>query len=137
MVLVTLDLRDHNAAVLAQLETTLGTFPAYGYGQVPGTTGTTSGTTPATYLLFAVERVYDVPTLLSGEASEQEFRIITRPVARTLNNMRLVGARVSEALNERLMTVAGRDCFVRFENSSGESFDSPHYESTSLWTYTF
>lgn len=134
MVLVTtapvVDQRPHVDAVKAAIKARFGRWNAFNYGEVPEPL-------PFIFALVSIERRYIPGRRTTGQAGRSSWRVAVRSVGRTADECRWATAKVSEALDEAILTVDGYGSTrLSHESTSDASADDGRFSATSFYTYT-
>ena len=132
----TTDFRPHAAAIKAAIKAELpASTNVYDYSTVPGANGN-AGTLPTSYVVVALERRYNPLLRTTAQAGSTGWRVSARCVSTTVTNAGLLLAAVSDALNERVLTVEAKPTTpIQFESDQTPEYDSGRYSAVSLWTY--
>lgn len=130
------DSRPLTEAVRAAVETALGAWQVYDYGQVPGADNN-AGPMPAIYGLLSVERTPGSERRMSGQHNVSGWRIVVRVVGTTVNETRWALNKVAVALNETTLNVGTRSTTpIQFERDQAPELDEGRFSALSSWTTT-
>lgn len=136
------DERGHAAAVAALIQaafTALNpawTETVFDFGGVPGQ-NQNSGTVPDLFVALQVERRFVPNVRMVALASRSSWRIAARYVGRSVNNARLAGLVVTNALDGQRLTITGATSTpVLLESATSIQPDDGMFSGTSSWTYT-
>lgn len=131
-----LDERLHATAVKTALDAALAPdVTCYEYGQVPGADGN-AGTVPDIYVLLTVERRHAEATHLPARITRTGWRVTTRPVGTTANEVRLATLRITQALDGVRLSIDSLESTpVAQESSNPPELLDGRFEALTRWTY--
>lgn len=137
------DERDHATAVIATIKTELAALHApigdnvFDYGSVPGEDGN-AGDLPETFVVVSLVRRYAEPNGMVKLPSVIGWYVTTSFVATTVNNARLAGLAVTNALEGRRFVVDDVESTPgRFTQGAEVRPDSGAFSGNSVWSFTF
>lgn len=136
-----LDERAHVAVLAPMLDATLGPDPDTGaatrvfeYGKVPGADGN-PGQLPRIYVLVSIERRFAQPRQ-ANMTNRSGWRISLRYVGHTVDEARWAALQITNALNQRQITVGGAfSTAITHEQTRTVEPDDGLYSGRSDWTY--
>lgn len=132
---MSLDERDHAAAVLTVLNTALSPACAYTRGEVPGLDGL-PGREPDEYALVDLERRGGLPVRACGATGRSGWRLTVRAVAVHTDNARRLLALASAALDFTALSVDGdRSTPLQLESADAVEADDGRHSGALVWTY--
>ena len=138
---IAVDERAHRAAIKAAIEVSISPWFAYGYDDVPGLRGAdgkvNAAEQPPIYVLLSVERRFADVNIRAGAArGVNAVRLSTRVVGRTEDEAAWARKKVSEALEENILTISSIETTpFWFENEEPIQFDDGRYSGLTRWTY--
>ena len=120
------------AALTAALAPAVG---VYEYDKVPGANGN-QGTEPRKYATFSLARRYTEGRRGSGEVTSPGFRLVTRAIAKSVDDAREIRRRVVAALEDKILTsTAGEIGPFVFETSDPVQPDQGYFVADDTWTF--
>lgn len=132
---MTIDTRQHAAALTSAISSAIAPWAVYDYGKVPGADGNT-GTLPDIYALLTVERRAGVPLRVAATTGRTGWRASVRVVGRTVDEARWALMFVSAALNEQRLTIDGQTTTrIQSESEQAPGPDAGRQSALSTWTY--
>lgn len=125
-----LDVRDHMTTLLATVDTALGEWSAFRYGELDGKT------LPHIFALVSLERRFVAPDR-NGRSGRSGWRVSVRFVGRSPKEAEWAGYLVGQALDGVRLTIDGHiSTPVTHESTDAVRSDEGRFSGESFFTYT-